>query len=290
MMHISNVRLLPVEKATLTYIAVTAAYIAIFNNRMETPLIHIFARISVTAVILLLAWLHQKQPLPAVEFTRCFLPFALLSYWYPETYYLNNFLFDNLDHLFIKADEQLFGCQPGIEFSQRVPWPWFSELMYFGYFSYYFIIFGTALWCWFFHREILPKATFLIVASFYIYYMVYNLLPVIGPQFYFAPPLNEVPDGYLFSGLMRFIQATGEKPTGAFPSSHIAITFTVVIFIARHCRTLLKYALPLFVILTLSTVYIKAHYLIDVVAGFAAVAITYPLVNRTYRIMTPQKA
>jgi len=104
-----------------------------------------------------------------------------------------------------------------------------------------------------------------------------------GPQFYFPPPHNEVPDGYLFCKLMRFLQSTGEKPTGAFPSSHVGVTFTVVIFVARHCRVLLKYALPLFVILLLSTVYIKAHYLIDVIGGFASVAVTYPMVNFMYR-------
>jgi membrane-associated phospholipid phosphatase len=112
--------------------------------------------------------------------------------------------------------------------------------------------------------------------------MVFFILPTTGPQFYFAPPLNEVPDGYLFCKIMRFLQITGERPTGAFPSSHVAITFTVVIFIAQHCRILLKYALPLFVILVMSTVYIKAHYLVDVIGGLAAIAVSYPLVNRMY--------
>ena len=248
-------------------------------------MIHFGVRTGVVILLLLLAILHNTGRNPVIGFVRYFLPFALLSYWYPETYYYNNFIFDNLDHQFVKADQVLFSCQPSIEFSKRMPWPWFSELMYFGYFSYYFIFFGTALWCFFFNKQLINKVIFVFVCSFYLFYFAFIILPVTGPQFYFPPPLNEVPDGYFFCKLMRFLQVTGERPTGAFPSSHIGISFTVVIFVAQYCRVLLKYVLPLFVILVLSTVYIKAHYLVDVLGGFAAVAISYPIVKRIYRII-----
>jgi len=273
--------LLPVEIATLVYILITAIYLAVF----KAPIIHFGVRLGVAILILFLASLHNTNRNPIIEFIRYFLPFALLSYWYPETYYFNNFIFDNLDHHFVEADYLLFGCQPSLEFSKRLSWGWFSELMYFGYFSYYFIIFGTALWCYLFRKEFMNKAAFMFVCSFYLFYMVFIILPVMGPHFYFTPPLNEVPDGYLFCKLQRFLQAIGEKPTGAFPCSHVGISFTVVIFVAQHCRVLLKYVLPLFVILVLATVYIKAHYLVDVIGGFAAVALTYPLVNRIYKKM-----
>jgi len=273
--------LLPVEIATIAYILVTAIYLAVF----KAPMIHFGIRISVTVLMLLLAGLHNVNRNPVVELIRYFLPFALLSYWYPETYYFNSFIFDNLDHHFVKVDQLLFGCQPSLEFSKCIPWGWFSELMYFGYFSYYFIFFGTAFWCYLLRKELMNKAIFIFVCSFYLFYIVFAILPVMGPQFYFIPPLNEVPDGFLFCKLQRFLQYIGEKPTGAFPSSHVGISFTVVIFAAQHCRILLKYILPLFMILILATVYIKAHYLIDVIGGFAAAAITYPLVSRLYRIL-----
>jgi len=273
-------KILPVEVATLAYILVTAVFLAIFR----APAIHFGARIVVTAMILLFARLHHFNRNRVVDFIRYFLPFALLGYWYPETFYFNNFIFDDLDHHFVQADQLLFGCQPSLEFSGRMSWRWFSELMYFGYFSYYFIFFGTALWCYVYRKEWLNKAIFMFVGSFYLFYVIFAILPVMGPQFYFSPPLNEVPDGYLFCEIQRFILAIGEKPTGAFPSSHVGISFTVVIFVVQHCRVLLKYVLPLFVILVLATVYIKAHYLVDVFGGLAAVAITYPLVNRLYKI------
>jgi membrane-associated phospholipid phosphatase len=263
--------------------AITAIFLAFFIDKVESPMVHFIFRIVVTILIFLLAWLHNNGKNRVVIIIRYCLPFALLSYWYPHTYYFNNFIFDNLDHHFVAADQLLFGCQPSLEFSQRMTWAWFSELMYFGYFSYYFIFFGTALWCYFRYKELVNKVIFLFVCSFYVFYFVFIIVPVVGPQFYFTPPLNEVPDGYLFCKIMRFLQYVGEEPTGAFPSSHVGITFIVVIFAARHCRELLKYILPLFIILVFSTVYIKAHYLVDVFGGLAAVAVTYPLVSWLYR-------
>ena len=273
---------MPVEIATFAYILMTAIYLAVFIDKLETPFIYFGIRIGVVLCIISSAWLHNKNKSPVVRLIRYFLPFVLLSYWYPETYYFNNFIFDHLDYRFVQADQSLFGCQPSLEFSKHIPWAWFSELMYFGYFSYYFIFFGTAIWCYFFRKELLDKAIFVFVCSFYLFYIVFVIFPVVGPQFHFIWPLNEVPDGYFFCKLMRFLQSIGEKPTGAFPSSHVGITLTVVIFVALHCRTLLKYVLPLFIILIMSTVYIKAHYLVDVIGGIASVIIIYPLVNMLY--------
>ena len=280
--NVSNFKLLPVEVATLAYIAVTAVYLTVFVGKLETPLVHFGVRAGIVVLIFLLTWINDKSGNPVVRFIRCFLPSTFLNYWYPETYYFNNFIFDNLDHYFVNIDWLWFGCQPSLEFSKLIPWAWFSELMYFGYLSYFFIVLGTVVWCYFLHPELFNKAMFMFVGSFFLFYIIFAVFPVVGPQFYFTPPLNEVPDGYIFCEIMRFLQATGEKPTGAFPSSHVAITFTVVIFVALHCRVLLKYILPLFVILVMSTVYIKAHYLVDVIGGFTAVAVTYPLMSWIY--------
>jgi membrane-associated phospholipid phosphatase len=277
-----RIRLLPVEKATLAYILVTAVYLAIFSGKPDFSVFHFSIRAIVALLIFLLAWHESSRPNSAVSFIRNFFPFALLGYWYPETCYYNEFIFSNMDHLFMAADQKLFGCQPSVEFSKRLPQAWFSELMYFGYFSYYFIFFGVAFRCYFLRKDIADKAVFLFVCSFYLFYIIFIILPVVGPQFYFPPPLNEVPDGYIFCKIMRFFQHAGEKPTGAFPSSHVGITFTVVIFVYRYCRELFKWVLPLFIILVLSTVYIKAHYVVDVIGGFLAVAVTCPLVNRIY--------
>ncbi|MDR1864494.1 MAG: phosphatase PAP2 family protein [Bacteroidales bacterium] len=288
-MNRSPIRLSPVEKITLCYICITAVYSCCFAGRLSCPYMHLGVRAAAAAFILLTAWCEARKLFsawrPATAAIRYIFPFAMLSYWYPETYYYNELIFSNLDSYFVAADQALFGCQPSLEFSRQAPHPWVSELMYFGYFSYFFIFFGTALLCYLRRKETADRAAFLFVGSFFCYYFVFIVFPVTGPQFYFAPPLNEVPDGYLFCDVMRFLQATAEKPTGAFPSSHVGVTFIVIMFIYRHFRRLLPWALPLFVVLVCSTVYIKAHYVIDVMGGFVSAALIYPLLNRLYRII-----
>ena len=141
----SKFKFLPVEIVTFVYILMTAIYLAVFSGRLEAPLVHFGIRIVVVFLMLLLAWQHNNGGNSIVGFIRYFLPFVLLTYWYPETYYFNKFIFSDLDHHFVKIDYLMFGCQPSLEFSKQMAWAWFSELMYFGYFSYYFIFFGTAL-------------------------------------------------------------------------------------------------------------------------------------------------
>ncbi|MDR3094774.1 MAG: phosphatase PAP2 family protein, partial [Bacteroidales bacterium] len=235
------------ERATLVYIFVTLIYISCFFGKIERPLIHCGVRLLVAVVTYWMAWWENKTDSPSVAGVRRFFPLLMLGYWYPETFYFNNFLFDNLDRYFIAADDALFGGQPSLSFSRYVPWAWFSELMYFGYFSYYFLVLGVSFWCYVHRKGIVDKLIFLIVGSFYCYYLLFIIFPVVGPQYQFLPPANEVPDGYLISRLMQFLQATGEKPTGAFPSSHVGITLIMVIFIYRYCRSLFRYALPLFI-------------------------------------------
>jgi membrane-associated phospholipid phosphatase len=278
----------PVEKATLCYAGITAIYLCVFAGRISSLWVHLSIRVAVVAAIILLAWLsHRGKSVSfrsTMDIVRYVLPFAMLIYWYPETSCYNECIFSNLDRYFVAADESLFGCQPSLVFSKVLPQAWASELMYFGYFSYYFIFFGTALWCYLYKKELADKAAFIFVTSFYCYYLIFIIFPVVGPQFYFEPPFNEVPDGYLFCDVLRFLQTIAEKPTGAFPSSHVGVTFTVVVFICQHCRRLLPYVLPLFVVLVCSTVYIKAHYVVDVIAGFVSVAFIYPLTDNMRKI------
>jgi membrane-associated phospholipid phosphatase len=66
---------------------------------------------------------------------------------------------------------------------------------------------------------------------------------------------------------MRFIQDMGEKPTGAFPSSHVGMTIIAMILLYGNARKYFYLILPVAIVLVASTVYIKAHYLIDVVAA-----------------------
>ena len=60
----------------------------------------------------------------------------------------------------------------------------------------------------------------------------------------------------------------GERPTAAFPSSHVGIA-TVVLWLAWESknRKVIYVCLPFAVLLFFGTFYILAHYAIDAIAG-----------------------
>jgi membrane-associated phospholipid phosphatase len=176
----------------------------------------------------------------------------------------------------MNMDELLFGGQPSLAFCRLMPWTWFNELMNFAYLSFYFIIALTVLVSYKTAQTKGCKAAFVLLFSFFFYYLLFIIFPVMGPQFYLSEPDNCTPDTWPFRAVMLFLQDWGEKPTGAFPSSHVGITVICMILLyTQKIRKLFWWLLPLAVLLLVSTVYIKAHYLIDVVAGLLTAPFLY---------------
>jgi membrane-associated phospholipid phosphatase len=277
-------RFLPTELLTLLYILLTGIYILIFKQGIYPGMAVnlLLFRLLFAGIICFLAYCHRGLDphggKSVLDFVRYAFPLALITYWYPETYYMNECLFDNLDSVFAGIDQWLFGCQPALEFSKALPYRWLSELMSFGYFSYFLILVFIAVYLYFANKKAGEKAVFVLLCSFFIYYILFIILPVVGPQFYF--PDNQVPDGYLFRPLLIAAQSTGEKPTGAFPSSHVGVSIIYLIIIYKYARKYFAYFVPIVIMLIISTVYIKAHYVIDVIGGAVSAPIIYFCANK----------
>jgi len=274
----------PVDFITLAYICITGILIIFSRFKIENGIVHLLMRFAFIAVIFLLIYLNQTfSANKALRFIRNFYPLILLGYFYPETDYLNNIFFSNLDSFIANLEVTIFGGHPSIWFSEYFHWKWFNDLMNFGYFSYYFLIFIVCYWLYVKSLENFLYALFIICMSFYIYYFLFILFPVAGPQFYLIPPDNQIPDAYIFSKAVRFVHDLGEGPTGAFPSSHVGIVFILMYLAFRFAPKLLKWLVPVSILLILSTVYIKAHYVVDVIAGVLSFPTMYWLSSTTYQ-------
>lgn len=85
-------------------------------------------------------------------------------------------------------------------------------------------------------------------------------------------------------------KAAGERPTAAFPSSHVGVA-TVIMLLAGHTRNrrLCLLLLPFFVFLCMSTVYIQAHYVIDAIAGLLTGVLFYFGLMAATRNMAPTR-
>ncbi len=296
--------LLGVEKVTLLYTLLTSIVIAVKWNVIYTPGNLLLGRVFVIAGLFACVAIYRRYSCRATLFLRYMYPFALLNFWYPDTYELCQ-VFGNLDHVFAAIEQELFGCQPALCFSEIYSSKIWSELFHLGYFAYYPMIAITVIEPLFTDRTRFGRTAFIVMASFFLYYIIYVFLPVTGPQFYFkAIGLEAVQNGTFemvgdyfrthtdmlaspgpegtFRQLVEMAQASGERPTAAFPSSHVGISTILMILLARNNRNILWCLLPLYLLLCGATVYIQAHYLIDVFGGLITAVLFYALTNWLY--------
>lgn len=298
--------LISAEWVVVGYLALTTLMILFTRTLLPQPEAMLWGRFCALASMLALWAVYRMVPCRLTMLSRVALQLAMLSWWYPDTYSLNCIL-PNLDHHFARWEQALFGCQPALLFSEAVSWPVWSELMYLGYSSYFLLIVTVAVYYFLNRYQEFQRTAFVIIASFFLFYAIFVALPVTGPQYYYlAAGLDNIRQGIFpnvgdyflthdemmrmpgydngwFYHFMENAHATGERPTAAFPSSHVGVT-VVLLLLARRSRSRLLtwFVATMLVLMTMSTVYIRAHYAIDVIAGYVAGITFYFLFQRLY--------
>ena len=213
------------------------------------------------------------------------LVFALMTFLYKETAMLNTLIFPKIDEFLSNLDQNIFKFQPSIEFSKQFNSLFFSELFYFGYFCYYLLPLVVLGILYKFLPQKIEEFGFILITSFLLYYFIFIIIPAEGPQFYFPFPDNYIEAQGIFGNAIKLIQKNGEAPTAAFPSSHVGISWIVIFWLYQNLRKSVKYFLPFVILLMFSTVYIKAHYFVDVVAGFLTAPIVFFLTFKFYKFL-----
>lgn len=285
----TQVKLMAVEIVLLVYLTMTGILIIAFSHKLEHKTIHLCFRVIVALIITLFSVIDSKSSIKRyIKFIRLLFPFMVLVYIYHETDYLNNLFFvHNLDPIFSQLEFLIFHSQPSLLFSTAVSSNLFAELMYIGYFAYYLMVAFIPIYIYFFiSRYLAERSVFVIITSFVMYYVIFIAIPVVGPQFYFKDHLAALPHGYIIGPVLRFLQKYGEAPTAAFPSSHVSICIMLLWICFRYAKKLLYLNLPVSVLLLFSTVYIRAHYVIDVVAGILLTPVVYALSMKLFSILT----
>lgn len=303
-----NYRLYWFEWAVLAYVLLTTVLMAVLWGRLVDPVPMLTLRAGAVAMTLALWQLYRWRPSRLTAVLRVAGQMALLAWWYPDTYEFNR-LFENLDHVFAGCEQSIFGCQPALLFAQECPQAWISEPLCLGYVSYYPMIAALTLYCFLRRYERFTYVTFVILASFFVFYIVFIFLPVAGPQFYYeAVGLEKIaaadfPDlGHYFlthqeslpipgadgplHDLVQLAHDAGERPTAAFPSSHVGIS-VILLWLAWEVRS--RWLLTVLAVLTalmfFATFYIQAHYAIDAIAGGFAGTAMYFLLRWFYGLL-----
>ena len=283
-------KLIKIDFLFLGFLLTTTILLICSWNQTENVVDLLTTRGIIFVVSLTFIFLNPILKSSLFSFLRNIYPVLFAGYFYTETVYYNKLFFNNLDSIFINLDESLFGFQPSLEFSKSFSSSWFAELMYFGYFSFYFIILGFIIIMYFKHKKFFVENVFKVTFSLLFFYFLFAIFPSTGPQFYFNEIERVVPmNGFIFQDIMHAIQAGAEQPTGAFPSSHVGVTVAILILARKKLPLFFKFCLPLTVILILSTVYIKAHYAVDAVFGLLIAPIIVYLATVMYNYPPKKK-
>lgn len=188
-----------------------------------------------------------------------------------------------IDASLIAADRWIFGADPTVWFSAHAT-PVLTELLQTAYFCFYAIplIVAAELYV---RRDDAGFRRWMFVGGFgfYLSYLGYLALPAIGPRFTLhdiTATAGELPGLWLTPTLRAIIDGGGLVPTGvpnaiaaagtardAFPSGHAAMTIVSVAWAWRE-RLWTRWGLTVVGALLLpATVYLRYHYVVDVLAG-----------------------
>ena len=291
--------LMAYEWVVLTYLLATTALTLVFQSRLPNAHGMLVGRAHVAAVSIAMWAVYRMLPCGLTRALRATVQLVLLSWWYPDIYELNR-IFPNLDHLFASWEQTLFGCQPALIFSQVMDDAVTGELMCLGYACYYPMLVVVAVAVLLCRNEAFERVVFVIAATFFIHYVVFIALPVTGPQYYYEAvgvdkiAKGEFPNvhdhfnhhqermacpGYadgVFHEMVASAHDAGERPVAAFPSSHVAVCIMLMLVTFHYrLRRLFWCLMPFAILLFLSTVYIRAHYAIDALAGLVTGALCF---------------
>ena len=273
-----------IDYVFLTYLVISSFFMAFAKDVFTHVLPSILIRILFLLAAFLLYYFYKKKSNPVIMLLRYTYPLIFSGYFYSETVYYNTLFFHTIDPLLVRADEAMFGMQPSLVFSEVFSGRLFSELMYFGYFIFYVLIAGFTLYVFVRKRSGFERLIFELTFSMYAFYLLFCMIPSAGPQFHFAYPDNVVPDAYVFASVVHFIQKIAEHPTGAFPSSHVGISVIMLILSRKYIPRFFHVIWPFVFILILSTVYIKAHYVVDVIGGLIVAPLILKLSGYVYAL------
>lgn len=291
-----------IDYATQGYIALVALIILVLHGDAVPGWGWLFgAHVVCLGLVHALIGACAARPQNRVlDFLRHFYPVLLYTGFYRETGALNQMLYTGyVDPTFYRLDEMIFGFAPAFKFMEAFPQTWISELFYFSYFSYYLMIAGVGLALFLRNRRQFYHYVSVVSFVFYLCYLIYVFLPVVGPRIYYRelvefdlPPdvvpavVPEFPASVQigpFYKIMAVIYHRFESPGAAFPSSHVAIALVTVYFSFLYLRKIRWVHLVLAILLCLSTVYGRYHYAVDVPAGALMALLGVPLANWLYR-------
>ncbi len=194
----------------------------------------------------------------------------------------------NFDDLLIRLDLLLFGAHPTVWF-ERFIHPGLTTLLQFAYVSYYLLPIALVTTIAVRKdRRAFDESAFGIVLCFYLSYLGYLAVPAVGPRFTLADlQTRGLEAGPLVMAIQDALNTLENTKMDAFPSGHTAVALMTLFYAWKSGEKVLgRILLPVVTALIVSTVYLRYHYVVDVIAGFGLAFLTAWLAPRLRRLLS----
>ncbi|MGB2867933.1 MAG: phosphatase PAP2 family protein [Bacteroidota bacterium] len=274
--------LAPVDFISILFLLFLDALNLAFFSRVAAWRELVLINTAVIAAIIALAYFAEQKGTRLLIGLHRWYCYPIILFVFKEIYLMVHPINPtDYDAWLIAADRWMFGVDP-TQWLARFAHPVLTEILQISYFSYYllFIVMGVEVYRRYAVEEF-DRAAFMIVYGFYLSYLGYFLLPGVGPRFTlhdFHSLGIELP-GILLTNTLRGIINAGESIStnlpnpqdfvqrDIFPSGHTQLSLIVVFLGFRYNLSSRWFLATLASLLIIGTVYLRYHYVIDIVGG-----------------------
>ncbi|MGE4225424.1 MAG: phosphatase PAP2 family protein [Vicinamibacterales bacterium] len=259
------------------YANVDLASRGVSSRRIEGGLVRLGAVLVLGAVVAWIErWLRRAAPGSrghgVAEFFRTILPFAMCIAVYTNLHDTVRFVNPHDIHHYLNAAEGwLFGGQP-VVWAERYITPARTEFFTLFYANFYLVAPSVVLLLWFTGKRAEARHVLLgTILCFYTGYVLYVLFPAAPPRLYleslgmFSVTLRGGPIANFQQALFEMMP--NQAARAAFPSLHSAVSLLSLAYAWRYCRWYFPILFVFVVGLLVSTVYLRHHWVVDLIAG-----------------------
>ncbi len=224
-------------------------------------------RIWITIVVFILFLLLVKYK-SEWRFFRDWLPFGFCIAIYTNLHDTVHFAnAADVQHILIAIDQWMFGVQPCV-WAEKFIHPTLTDIFILAYANYFVINIIVVLVLYLQKRyQEFRYVMLTTIVTYYIGYFLFIIFPAAPPRLVLKPMFTVSLHGQLLEPIKNAIELSAQDSRGAFPSLHCAISFVSLFFAYRYVRWLFWVLIPMVIMLVISTIYLRHHYVIDLIAG-----------------------
>ena len=279
----------PSDLLTLSFLILLSG-LAVYSSPVNPSWYGLLVTYAALAVAILVGALYRARATPAKKgfcFSFIISLFTVLFIFNSLGTLISSKQTATFDSFLSAIDFKIFGVNPTV-WMERLISPALTVLLQFAYVSYYFIPFLLGIV--FIAKgkfEEFEEVLFGILLCFYLSYVCYLLVPANGPRFALSLKASELQAYPFIKTIQDGLDALEKNKVDAFPSGHTAISL-MSLYYAWKKRELKLFAglIPVVTGLIISTVYLRYHYVIDVIGGMALTGLTITLTPGLRRLLS----